>query len=644
MTPDTHSQNCDVHIPVVQPDVPIHRLPEDILYRIFIDYVEASGPRECCGSTHLALAPKHYGVGCDRKQIRAFERCRFGLLRVCRAWRQIASRIPQLWSTFYYSSKDVVSHHLDRCKNIMLDVCWHAGEEDPKALVLLLKQFSRVRTLELEVPISVHTLLAEKFWSKPRPAPCLESVRFILARPTTMDDCPFHNVIDYVELPTYLDECDMPNLQEVVISGYKLSNWSTRLFSPTLTRLVITCHNYPGQMPPNSFSLEAGLDTLRRMPLLTELVLGSCLYSERGTISSLPAVDEGDLIILSQLRYFSIACDARDCAYFISHLVIPACTTISIKSEDDGGEMEMRNFCRAALAKIYDSQAIEGKRPILRGAFLASTGEQHECLCVSTSPRDSGCFMDEFGEEPSYNTFSFRVVLETANVDILTEELFVNLPLSEVETFSVESCCLGELAPMAIMSLVERMPLVSTIQVFDCNSNGSIHTMLMAHTKQPRDGTRHFLLPKLRKLEIEVEGPYIPEESEINRDWCIGLMYVLRERYKAGYPLDTLSYDRGAKTIMAQSTEALTLGRVRWIRDRVVDKWAIADDDMTAIKDLGRGAVSNVDVGPVMPFPDSWFGEGIACNLKEIYGPDPFGLDLVPEATVPSVTEKSSPL
>lgn len=183
---------------------------------------------------------------------------------------------------------DRLYKYLLRSVQAPLDFWWHAGEDDDtEALIALMNQVGRTRTMVLGVPYQVHEQIEQQvifpvsLWRLKSLAfvyPfCAQGYRNDVLSGRYEDE----EIRRAVALPSYLGSCSMPQLTTVCIIGYKITDWTSNLFPSTLTSLHIQAYRTVGTFYTPRPSLSGSLDTLARMPLLRELVLADCLRGSK---------------------------------------------------------------------------------------------------------------------------------------------------------------------------------------------------------------------------------------------------------------------------------------------------------------------------------------------------------------------------
>jgi hypothetical protein len=236
---------------------------------------------------------------------------------VCHQWREIALRHPLFWSHLDFTtvSSAGAAEILARAKKVPLhlEANVYFGQWDEARFSALRKELqdhvSHIRHLEFSAADLIQ--LNRTFKNLTSPAPILECLH--------LKDGLFHPVGTTLTVSNTLFDGSTPRL-----SCLKLYRCNISWESPLLKGLEHLDLNTPSQRP----SLSVWLDALDEMPHLKTLALkwASPIAPPNALLPS--RVER--TVSLPFLKLLEISTDARDCGLALTHLVLPALTSMHL--------------------------------------------------------------------------------------------------------------------------------------------------------------------------------------------------------------------------------------------------------------------------------------------------------------------------
>lgn len=335
------------------------------------------------------------------------------LSHVCHHWREVAVLSPRIWSKIYVTRLDCVKEMLERSKKVPIDVyagtgIWHWQNSDD-ALRLVLKQFARMRTLELRYT----SRLQEK--DVPSSAPLLKTLM--------LDGVDIEMTIEDVLTSNggLFEKCDMPSLERLEINNY-YQRWASPIFRPTLTRLVLATTVVSLQPSP----LSEVLDALEAMPLLEYVELKNELPSIASAGELGGATRVIDLPNLAELR---VTDAGLSCASLLEHMSFPVGIVLFVDCRI--ATSDVRHVCPVLKSKLLGVGGTESAQPLLT---VSLQGEAYH----STHFKAWSEFypVSDFAQIPEKipSTPRFTLVLRLPPDPLVFQALFVGLPLTDIQS------------------------------------------------------------------------------------------------------------------------------------------------------------------------------------------------------------------
>ncbi|KDQ10669.1 hypothetical protein BOTBODRAFT_177956 [Botryobasidium botryosum FD-172 SS1] len=298
------------------PSSAIYRLPVEILVIIFEDALEEYNSHSHFGSSHVHT------------------RAPLNLMRVSKAWRDVAQGAPELWRQIDPAVAQFVPTFLACSKGRSLDIIWfpHSVYLSYPCLVsrantgsmMDLKYFERIyyfvqslerlenrwRVLDFTVHLEYEPIL-DTFFALP--APHLETLRLTVERAIGEEDADSRSIFT-----SYA-----PLLQEVQLTGICISLSSPILCG--LSQLHLECIHF---IQSTVFQL---IHVLSACPALSELSLSSLLFSSlgpEGASSPSPSLWRVSLPCLKEVYYHRL--HQRLVRFLFASIIVPSTARLTI--------------------------------------------------------------------------------------------------------------------------------------------------------------------------------------------------------------------------------------------------------------------------------------------------------------------------
>ncbi|TFK65488.1 hypothetical protein BDN72DRAFT_195999 [Pluteus cervinus] len=278
---------------------PIHRLPPEILARIF-SFVQLSS------ALVQSIYTPYYGNGPSLEWV--------AVTCVSQRWRNVALGSPDLWSHISSSyPKPIVEEWLQRSKAAPLSISLHERSFTSSDTQFTGASLFRIRELELDLSADSWEALLPNLTF---PAPVLESLSISIST-TSYSHSSTNSDNIFVGMAPCLWRLDLRHCPLNIHSS----------LTTNLTSLEI--HD-----PPQRFSSTDLLNTLRRLPRLTSLTLVHVLLED-----AIPVSSDFDIVALSSLESLSIRGRSfKQDLNILSHLSIPADSTLHFHSDTRAAE------------------------------------------------------------------------------------------------------------------------------------------------------------------------------------------------------------------------------------------------------------------------------------------------------------------
>ncbi|KAK7040199.1 hypothetical protein VNI00_010005 [Paramarasmius palmivorus] len=367
------------------PGSPISRLPNDILYHIFVICMRN------------ALSSGSYTDRIHLKKRRTWIR----VTHVCQRWRSIALNCASLWNTPHFEIPELAATMLNRAKSTPLYL--EANLTDSFAPFPVLEgacnDISRIAGLR----ISARTHELNQLLSgKTQPAPLLEYLEI----------CSLSVIFRY-NLPENLFKSETPRLRELALVG---CNFDTSMFQcHKLTKLIVRTGD--------SASMKGLPEALESMPHLYHLEL-------EGNLPSMITVRQDLEINLPRLSCIRLRGLFVDCAGLLHCINIPATAAVSVV-----GIVRTPDLSQVLVACVsrlfYQSTPLSADR-VIKELTLDTT------RLTPAHPRFTFTASDlRSGQEPSV---SIRLVdcpaiysMPNVKADLLARSILAILPLIHLQ-------------------------------------------------------------------------------------------------------------------------------------------------------------------------------------------------------------------
>ncbi|KAA1474485.1 hypothetical protein DENSPDRAFT_332310 [Dentipellis sp. KUC8613] len=280
--------------------LPIHRLPPDILFKIF--YIIAT---QKYAHIHItAESGKTSPRYCKPMDI-------YKLTHVCRHWRDLALQFPLLWTDIPLQEAKWAHEFLLRSQSAPLSLLVEfSSKELSPAINSALSNSDRIQRLTLRGPI------VSSLTSHIAPAPALESltVKAVWTRDSYKTDAL---------LWSKLFAKEAPKLRRIITQKISFP-WHLTVFN-NLTHLEVhlASHKPPHAADgPRTASVDEISESLQRMPNLTALILHNCIPAFPPNTPVEPCTDH--VVHLPSVMFLSLAGPLLDCVLLAQRLIVHA--------------------------------------------------------------------------------------------------------------------------------------------------------------------------------------------------------------------------------------------------------------------------------------------------------------------------------
>ncbi|THH31877.1 hypothetical protein EUX98_g2316 [Antrodiella citrinella] len=559
-----------MHQPAVKQSAPIFRLPDEVLYAVFM---------MSTAEVESLVYDYPSATGCDVDEVRALqdwhEHELFKVTLVCRLWREVALRYAAYWTTIYTSHLRTVSTLLARSRQVPLSMHWISGSPaELGPLKLVLNEYHRIRELDLALTTGCYYEMSGLI---PPSAPCLTSLTL-------------SNVLygEQPQVPTLWDDCDMPNLRKLALIDYDLSHSKLvgTCLTPRLTHLDLQ-----GIL---GFDIPMHMDAIRQMSGLVRLVLVDrmqliddsddeeiCLFADSSILEDGLSQD----IMLPHLEYLRLALPSCALAAVLDRLIIPASSTVELvwkeetPSEPPYDDLVQR-ITKSVLSKFAGPTVIDGgRRPAPRSA--AVVGGAPIGMRLSLWPFVMA--LDEFhaGTVEAWQTMPGIITISVKLYDdsiaeaesALVLALFSKLPVAAVESLSYFETLLEGEPRDTCVRFFQAMPLLTGVHCM--NSVSGLRRALSYRVSGEAHGSdQHYLLPLLKRIFVE----NLDENAPSMGTQLMALLLAIRNRYSDGLTLDTFEVE-GLDAILSYRfrDDVHTTRGARWIRDQLLNNPDVED-------------------------------------------------------------------
>ncbi|TFY65839.1 hypothetical protein EVG20_g5253 [Dentipellis fragilis] len=457
--------------------LPIHRLPPDILFKIFhVIATQDSTYREV--KTASGKKESRYCAPLDV----------YKLTHVCRHWKDVALQFPLLWTNIPLHKAKWASEFLRRSQGAPLSLSLETSSTDLSPAVLAtLSETQRLQHLSLKGPVNVALQRLST------PAPVLESftVHF-----TPIYHYGYDNTEPIIEPDIFAQ--DAPKLRRIVARGVGFP-WNSPILN-NLTHLEV--HNDSAKSsspsdrrkPRQRPSVVGFFDALRRMPNLTTLILHNSIPTFPAGTAVLPGAEA--TVRLPSVTYLSLGGPLLDCALIAQQLSVHADASLAYECYMDNRAWSTYDLAVKDIAKW-------SSRPYLSLSWEHARSDR------------------------SYSETESVISSEI-------ETLFRVIPIDTVRVLagSLDSHLLS---PDSWHETWGRATAVEKVHV---SGTEELESFLEAWTKPISDDTPdQYLFPRLKKLAIDTAN-FRDEDSEIDHK---DLMMGIKDRKHLGLPLDEVS-------------------------------------------------------------------------------------------------------
>ena len=244
---------------------------------------------------------------------------RICVTHVCRQWRETALNYPRLWSDFNLTklTPAVMAEILARAQTMPLNleanvIKWSVAQSD--AFVRQLKaHIPHIRHLNISGSLRAVQPVLDRLASS---APILES----LSLSHKFGQYPLPEVV----IPINLFNCTAPKLTRIELDSCDIS-WKSPFLRGLRSLKILKPYNGARH------KLEDWLDALNEMPQLETLILE---YATPHAPRTAPLISQpSHAATLPSLTGFHLAASAKDCAFALAHLVLPALSWLHVNAE-----------------------------------------------------------------------------------------------------------------------------------------------------------------------------------------------------------------------------------------------------------------------------------------------------------------------
>ena len=434
---------------------------------------------------------------------------RICVTHVCRQWRETALNYPRLWSDFNFTKLTPagMTKILARAQTIPIhleaDVTkWSVAQSDAFERQL---EAHLSHTRHLNITGRLHAVLDRLASS----APTLESL-FLSHK-----SGPFP--LPEVVIPVNLFNCTAPKLESLELESCDIS-WKSPLLRGLRNLKIIKHYKGPRQ------KLEDWLDALNEMPQLETLILDNAttLAPTTAALRSQPS----RAATLPSLTGFHLADSARECAFALAHLVLPALSWLHVNAESDEREGRDVLLIVPHVARNVYGLGMEPLRSIL------ITGERTRAKVLGWTMPDTDINVRRRTQDTFFRVSGPPSLVFNAtcgrkwNFGVTTrifDALLTHLPVNSVSTVTTRS---SRLSKEFWLSHAPRLPLLEHVLLDYTTVQAFWDTLAEV---SPPDGPRLPLLTKLTLIHVAL--------TDFS---SFGLRDVLVERVEQGVPLDVL--------------------------------------------------------------------------------------------------------
>jgi hypothetical protein len=437
---------------------------------------------------------------------------RICVTHVCRQWRETALNHPRLWSDINVTKLtpagmvEILARALTMPIDMEADVTKWSVLQYEAFWGQLDAHISHIR--HLSISGRLHTALDRLISS----APILESLSL------SHKSGPFP--LPQIVIPVYLFNCTTPKLTSLELEGCDFS-WKSPLFRG-LRKLKILKH-LKGPLD----RLEDWLDALNEMPQLETLILdyATSFAPTTAQLRSQPS----RAVTLPSLTGFHLAASAKDCAFALAHLVLPALSWLHVNTESDereGGDVKL--IIPYVTRNVYGLQGAEPLRSILlsgqrtRAKILAWTMPDTD-IKVNVQARDT---LIGVSGPPS---LVFNATCDRKwNFGVTTgifDAFLSHFPVNSISTLTTRNCT--RISKEFWLSHAQRWPLLEHV-LLDPSTVRAFWDMLAEDA--PPNGPRFPLLTKLTLINVALTDDFT----------SFRLRDALVERVEQGVPLEVL--------------------------------------------------------------------------------------------------------
>ena len=439
---------------------------------------------------------------------------RICVTHVCRQWRETALNYPRLWSDFNLTklTPAVMAEILARAQTMPLNleanvIKWSVAQSD--AFVRQLKaHIPHIRHLNISGSLRAVQPVLDRLASS---APILES----LSLSHKFGQYPLPEVV----IPINLFNCTAPKLTRIELDSCDIS-WKSPFLRGLRSLKILKPYNGARH------KLEDWLDALNEMPQLETLILE---YATPHAPRTAPLISQpSHAATLPSLTGFHLAASAKDCAFALAHLVLPALSWLHVNAEShDRDARDVYLLIPYVTRNVYGL----GMEP-LRSILISGKGTRAEVLGwtmpdadIKTSPPFWETYIGASG--PPCIVFTATRGSWDDGVAIRISDFFLtDLHVDFVSTVITRNCTPPSkefwISHASSWPLLEHVLLVPTTYL-------AFRDMLVEDA--PSDGPR---LPLLTKLTLIDDDTLTELKVSHLRDMLI-------ERVEQGVPLEVLN-------------------------------------------------------------------------------------------------------